>query len=110
MNAIERLKDSMSRVETLISFYKEHLGITLDMIDSMTAVTIEDLKILLDGLADRDISLKRPEFRTPKEIEGDAKLAKQLVESQEAWLKGYDKRYQAGRDGDTIRKHLGFDG
>ncbi len=103
MNAIERLKNSMVRVSALVNFYREHPETILDMTDSMTAVTIGDLKVLLDGLADRDISLKRPELKTQKEIERDIKVAKAIVDEREVWTRGYDKGYKAGRDGELKR-------
>ena len=68
MNAIERLKSAMVRV-----------------------------KSFLDGLADRDISLK--EVATETEIE----MAKESIIEQEAWIKGYDKGYEKGRDGEVKR-------
>ena len=114
MNGIERLKDSMVRVRSLVDFYQESPTTTLDMMDSMTAVTIGDLETLLDGLADRDISLKRPKFKTPREIERDAKLAKIIVDltidEREVWVRGYDKGYEAGRDGELkkIKERLNF--
>ena len=98
MNAIERLKDSIRRVEILVDFYNQNPTTTLDMMDSMTAVTIGDLKTLLDGLADRDISIKYPE---PTEIE--IEMAKQSILEQESWIKGYDKGYEAGRNGERKR-------
>ncbi|KKK52241.1 hypothetical protein LCGC14_3106860, partial [marine sediment metagenome] len=76
MNGIERLQDAMVRVEALVNYYQEQEGITLDMMDSMTAVTIRDLKTLLEGLMDRDISLIGPKLKTGKEIEEDIKEAK----------------------------------
>ena len=105
MNAMERLKDSMVRVSALVDFYLEHPTTTLDMMDSMTAVTIGDLKVLLDALADRDISLKRPEFVPLKEIERDVKLARILVDQKDraTWIKGYDQGYKAGRNGEATR-------
>ena len=113
MNGIEKLKDSMVRVEALVSFYRGHLSTTLDMMDSQTPVTIRDLKTLLDALADRDISLIGPKLKTGKEIEEDIKEAKVIVEEvrhrvesgeeREAWLTGYDKGYKAGRDGEAER-------
>ena len=103
MNAIERLKGSMVRVEALVDFYRQSPTATLDMLDSMTDVTIQDLETLLDALKDRDISLKRPKFKTPREIERDAKLAKIIVDEREIWERGYDrgydKGYEAGRTG-----------
>jgi len=105
MNAMKRLKDSMVRVEALVNFYLEHPATTLDMMDSFTTVTMEDLKTLLDGLADRDISLKRPEFVPQREIERDAKLARIIVDQKDraTWVKGYDQGYKAGRDGEGTR-------
>ena len=88
MNALERLKGSMVRVKALVDFYQEHPATTLDMMYSMTAVTIKDLETLLDGLADRDISLKRPKFKTPREIERDAKLAKVIIEEETETVHG----------------------
>ena len=116
MNAMERLKDSMTRVSALVNFYLEHPTTTLDMMDSMTAVTIGDLKVLLDALADRDISLKRPELKTQREMGRDIKLAKETnhkefvisqfyedikrleksIAEQKAWIRGYKKGYVAG--------------
>ena len=105
MNAMERLKDSMVRVSALVNFYREHPETTLDMMDSMTAVTMEDLKTLLDALADRDISLKRPEFVPQREIERDIKLARIIVDQKDraTWIKGYDQGYKAGRNGEATR-------
>ena len=97
MDAMKRLKDSMVRVKSLVDFYFQSPTVTLDTIDFMTRVTIEDLKILLDGLEDRDISLKRPKLIPLKE------LAKVLVDEREIWERGYDrgydKGYEAGRTG-----------
>ncbi len=111
MNAIERLKDSMVRVEALVDFHRENPNITIDIwMDSMSAVTIGDLKVLLEGLRDRDISLKRPKFVPQKEIERDITLAKEIVGlkqsiiEQKSWLAGYDKGYTAGRDGEMKAK------
>ena len=103
MDATEKLKGSIIRVKTLIAFYREHLGITLDMMDSTTVVTIEDLVTLLEALADRDISIKGMEFKTQKEIEGDVSLAKETIGQQNSWVRGYDKGYKAGRDGELRR-------
>ncbi|KKN01000.1 hypothetical protein LCGC14_1132230 [marine sediment metagenome] len=102
---MERLKDSMTRVSALVNFYKESPATTLDMMDSLTEVTMQDLETLLDALADRDISLKRPEFKTPREIERDAKLARIIVDQKDraTWIKGYDQGYKAGRDGEATR-------
>lgn len=81
---MERLKDSMVRVKALVDFYQESPNIYVDMLDTLTKVTIGDLRTLLDGLEDRE--------------------AIQLVESQEEWWsKGYDKGYEAGRDGEAKR-------
>jgi hypothetical protein len=107
MDAFERLKASMVRVRDLIDFYQHSPFVILhgidaagrDVLDTATNVTVEDLERLLDGLADRDISLKRPEFKTPREIERDAKLTKVIVDEHETWLKGY----KAGRDGEMVR-------
>ena len=89
MNDIERLEHAMFRVEKLVKFYLQSPTVTLDMIDSITSVTIQDLETLLDALKDRGMSskdrsmlsavteiFKRPEFKTQKEIERDLKLAK----------------------------------
>ncbi|KKL23694.1 hypothetical protein LCGC14_2422790 [marine sediment metagenome] len=109
MDGIERLKGAMVRVEALVDFYKESPTVTLDMMDSFTEVTMEDLETLLDGLADRDISLKRPKCKTPREIEKDAKLVKQLQTliplfvEREIWAREYEKGYKAGRDGEVKR-------
>ena len=105
MNAMERLKDSMVRVRSLVDFYQEYPDATLDMMDSMTAVTIRDLETLLNGLADRDISLKRPELKTQREMERDVKLARIIVDQKDraTWIKGYDQGYKAGRDGEATR-------
>ena len=62
MSTLERLRNSMVRVRSLVDFNKQNPTVTLDMIDCMTRVTIQDLKTLLDGLEDRDISPKRPKF------------------------------------------------
>ena len=107
MNAMERLRNSMVRVSALVNFYREHPETTLDMMDSITAVTMEDLKTLLDALADRDISLKRPEFVPQREIERDAKLAKVIISNQEDWWsRGYDRGYKAGRDGEIAWREM----
>ncbi len=100
----------MVRVSALVNFYREHPETTLDVMDSITAVTMEDLKTLLDALADRDISLKRPELKTQKEIERDIKIAKAIVNEREVWTRGYDKGYKAGRDGELkkIKERLNF--
>ncbi len=105
MNAIERLKDSVVRVEALVSFYQGHLSTTLDTVELITPVTIKDLKILLEGLADRDISIKHLK---PTEVE--IEMAKQSILDQESWLKGYDRGYKAGRDGELkkIKERLNF--
>lgn len=106
MDDIERLKDSMVKVEALVDFYQEHPSLCIDMLDTLTKVTIGDLKILLNGLVDRDISLKRPKLIPLKEIERDTKLAKQLVDEQEAWTRGYDSGYKAGRDGEIAWRKI----
>ena len=98
MNAMKRLKDSMVRVEALVNFYLEHPATTLDMMDSFTTVTVEDLKTLLDALADRDISLKRPEFKTPREIERDVELAKEINKEVER------KRFEINQLNKDIRR------
>ena len=124
MNAIERLKGSMVRVKALVDFYQHSPFVMLhgidaagrDVLDTTTNVTVEDLERLLDGLADRDISLKRPKLKTPREIERDAKLAKIIVDEREIeedtkitrmkrdlWTRGYDKGYEAGRNGELKR-------
>ena len=110
----------MVRVEKLVNLYYQSPTVTLDMIDSITRVTIQDLKTLLDGLEDRDTSLKRPKFIPQKEIERDLKLAKEINKEKErgekvkrlkeemrqfeistaeyrVWLKGYEEGYDAGR-------------
>jgi len=93
----------MVRIEALVNFYKEHPTTTLDRMDSITSVTMEDLRTLLDGLSDRDISLKRPEFKTQKEMERGVKLAKTILDEREVWIKGYNKGYKEGRDGELKR-------
>ncbi len=104
MDGIEKLKSAMVRVEALVNFYQEQGGITLDMMDSMTAVTIKDLKTLLEGLMDRDISLIGPKLKAGKEIEEDIKVAKVLAHQRKTlWVEGYDKGYKAGRDGEAER-------
>ncbi len=113
MDGIERLKGAMVRVEALVSFYRGHLSTTLDTMELITPVTIRDLKTLLEGLMDRDISLAGPKLKTGKEIEEDIKEAKVIVEEvrhrvesgeeREAWLTGYNKGYKAGRDGEAER-------
>ncbi len=104
MDGIERLKDSMFRVEALVSFYRGHLSTTLDTMELITPVTIRDLKTLLDALADRDISLIGPKLKTGKEIEEDIKVAKVLAHQRKTpWVEGYDKGYKAGRDGEAER-------
>ncbi len=70
------------------------------MTDSITEVTIEDLKTLLDGLADRDISLREPKSNA---TETEIKMAKESIKEQELWVRGYDKGYEAGRDGEAKR-------
>ena len=126
MTAIERLKHTMFRVEKLVNFYLQSPTVTLDMMDSITDVTMRDLNTLLDGLKDRDISLsempeltglgrihketikarsmssavteifKRPEFKTQKEI------YKENIEGK-AWTRGYNHGYTAGRNGELKR-------
>ena len=105
MDAMTRLEHSITRVKSLVNLYKQHPTTTLDMIDSMTAVTIGDLKILLDGLADRDISISKM-----PELVGLGKLHRETIEAREVlekerweWIKGYDKGYTAGRDGELKR-------
>ena len=106
MDAIERLKDAMTRVKALVDFYQESPTICIDMLDSFTDVTVEDLKILLEGLADRDISIKRPEFRTQPGVVTDTVHG--------AWLRGYNTGYKEGRDGEmkrvkeVIERYLGL--
>ncbi len=110
-SAIVRLKESMTRVKDLVTLYKHHPTTTLDMMDNLTAVTIGDLEILLNGLEDRDISLSEmPELIPLKEIKRDTKLAVEIEKTRveietkrEAWTKGYDKGYTAGRDGELKR-------
>ncbi len=104
MDGIERLKGAIVRVEALVNFYQRHLSTTLDMMDSMTAVTIQDLKTLLEGLTERDISLAGPKLKTGKEIEEDIKVAKVLAHQRKTpWVEGYNKGYKAGRDGEVKR-------
>ena len=116
MDALERLKGSMVRVKALIDFYQHSPFVILhgidaagrDVLHTTTNVTVEDLERLLDGLADRDISLKEPKPKkiyicTPKEIERDAKLAKVIVDKRETWVKGYNKGYEVGRNGELKR-------
>jgi len=104
MTGIERLKDSMFRVEALVSFYRGHLSTTLDTMELITPVTIKDLKTLLEGLMDRDISLAGPKLKTGKEIEEDIKVAKVLAHQRKTpWVEGYNKGYKAGRDGEAER-------
>ena len=95
MNAIERLKGAMVRVSTLVYIYEEHVNTTLNKIHfASTEATIGDLGILLDGLADRDISLKRPELKTQDDLS---------IDDRKIWVRGYDKGYKAGRDGEAER-------
>ncbi len=112
----------MVRVEALVDFYRQAPNIRLDAMDSFTDVTIQDLETLLDALKDRSMSsavseiFKRPKFKTPREIERDAKLAKIIVDEREIeedtkitrmkrdlWTRGYDKGYEAGRNGELKR-------
>lgn len=93
---MERLKDSIVRVKALVDCPSTII----------CESTIEDLKILLDGLADRDISIKGMNFKTLKEIERDVKLAKIIVDEGETWTRGYDKGYQAGRDGEIAWRRM----
>ena len=103
MNAIERLKGAMVRVKALVDFYRQQPTVTIDMMDSITEVTMEDLKILLDGLADRDISLKETKSNA---TEAEIEMAKESIKEQEAWIKGYNKGYEAERDGEAKRVRL----
>ena len=107
MNAMERLENSMIRVRALINFYKQHPTTTLDMMDGLTAVTIGDLNILLAGLADRDISISEmPELVPLRETIRDIKVAKEKLDKEEefdVWIKGYDKGYESGRNGELKR-------
>ena len=110
MDAAERLKGAMVRVKALVGFYQEHLTtIIFGTVDLPTEVIIEDLKVLLEGLADRDISIKRPEFVSQREIERDIRLAKEIVDERESWTKGYNKGYQAGRDGEIAWRKMQID-
>ncbi len=90
MDGIEKLKSAMVRVEALVNFYQEQGGITLDMMDSMTAVTIKDLKTLLEGLMDRDISLQKTKH-------------KPLYARERQGEKTYADGYRAGRN-EEIRR------
>ena len=100
MNAMERLKNAMVQVRSIIDFHQQFpTGMTYPFTD----ITIKNLEILLDGLADRDISLKSPKFVSQKEMERDIGLAKILVGERETWVDGYDKGYKAGRDGEAMR-------
>ena len=112
MDGIERLKGAMVRVEALVSFYQGHLSTTLDTMELITPVTIKDLKTLLDGLADRDISLIGPKLKTGKEIERDIKLAAKVIVSDQEdwWSRGYDRGYRAGRDGEIAWREMQEDG
>ena len=111
MDGIERLKDSMARVKALVGFYQHSPFVTLhgidaagrDVLDTTTNVTVEDLETLLNGLADRDISLRKPELKTQREMGRDAKLAKAIVDEREIWAREYEKGYKAGRDGEVKR-------
>ncbi len=47
MTTVKTIQESMVRVARLASFYREHPGLTLDMLDSLTDVTIEDLQQVL---------------------------------------------------------------
>ena len=106
MDAMERLKDSMTRVKTLIDFKQEHstvkifgkeyLLISCATVTSSMKVSIEDLNILVEALEDRDISTKRPDFIPQKEIERDIVLAKETIGQQNSWIRGYHKGYEAG--------------
>ena len=102
MNAMERLENSMIRVRALINFYKQHPTTTLDIIGGMTTVTIDDLKILLDGLADRDISISEmPELVGLGQIHRETIEAREVLEKEtkfDAWRRGYDDGYKGGRD------------
>ena len=104
MDAMERLKDSMVRVKALIDYNQEDPTTTIfGTVASSNEVTMEDLKILLDGLKDRDISTKRPDFVSQKEIERDITIAKETIGQQNYWVRGYNKGYKAGRDGELRR-------
>jgi polyphosphate kinase 2 (PPK2 family) len=113
MDAFERLKASMVRVGSLVDFYQHSPFVILhgidaagrDVLDTTTNVTVEDLERLLDGLADRDISLKHSK---PTEIE--IEMAKQSDSDRGIWVRGYDEGYKAGRDGELkkIKERLNF--
>lgn len=98
MNTIDRLKDTMTKVKALIDFYKQNPHTELNMMDSITDVTMGDLEILLDGLAVRDISLKY----------NNEEVKMGLEERQEGWMewynKGFYKGYEVGRDMEMKRK------
>ena len=90
MDAMERLKGAMVRVEALVSFYQGHLSTTLDNMELITPVTIRDLKALLDALADRDISLQKTKH-------------KPLYDRERQGEKTYADGYRAGRN-EEIRR------
>ena len=112
MNAIIRLKNSINRVKDLVTLFKQYPTTTLDMMDSPTTVTIGDLEILLEGLADRNISIsKMPELDRHSSL-GLGRIHKETIEARKevkkenefnAWRTGYDKGYTAGRDGELKR-------
>ena len=107
MDAIMQLKDSMVRVKALIDFNQENPTTTIfGTVASSTKVTMEDLQTLLDALADRDISIKGMEFKTQKEIERDVSIAKETIGQQNSWVRGYDKGYKAGRDGEIAWRKM----
>ena len=122
MSALERLKGAMVRVEALVDFYKQSPTVTIDMMDSTTEVTMEDLETLLDGIKDRyGASELTQTFKTQKEIENDIRVAKEINEREEkikedikqlgeearrlegliaeekGWLRGYNEGYEDGR-------------
>jgi len=112
MNAIIRLKESMTRVKDLVTLFKQYPTTTLDMMDNLTAVTIGDLEILLEGLADRNISLSEMPEPDRHSSLGLGQIHKETIKARKevkkenefnAWRTGYDKGYTAGRDGELKR-------
>ena len=107
----ERLESSIIKVRILVDFHKQFPNLRINEMDSMTTVTITDLKILLDGLEDRGISTaKMPELIPLKQVAMETEKAKveiekerEDIERQREWIKGYNQGYAAGRDGELKR-------
>ena len=73
----DKLREAAERIKRLVTFYQQFPDLTLDAMDSMTEVTMNDLQLLLTALAD---SADAP-LEVTEEMVGLDLAAKECIET-----------------------------